>query len=650
MLIRSISIKVKLFSVMLVSMIGMLAIMISLQNQITDIETFLNRIISDDNQKTFLIKDLKIIVKDNTIFAAEMLIPQDDQNLKQIASQIELNKVKQAKQIELIEKTFSQKDIKDSSMKMKEKSENFLRQLNLLKELALSSKFTEANNAYAKGFLSALTIFNQSIDELNRLNETSKEEATKISLNDLDKQKKSVSLYNFSIGLLVSLLLFYLLGGIIYIIHSSLSIARRMNAGDFSIRLDDSSRDELSKLSSVMNNLSSNFAAIGKSQAIIEFKMDGTIIRANEIFLSAMGYTLGEIQGQHHQIFVEPEYSRTDGYRLFWAALNRGEFQAAEYKRIGKGGREVWLQATYNPVLDPSGKPFKVIKFATVVTAQKLKNVEFEGQINAINKAQAVIEFKMDGTILAANDNFLQGMGYTLAEIQGKHHQIFVESEYARSEDYKKFWDALNRGEFQTAEYKRIGKGGREVWLHATYNPVSDLNGKPFKVIKFATVVTEQKRKTIEFEGQINAISKAQAIIEFNMEGTILAANNNFLHGMGYTLAEIKGQHHRLFVDSMYAASEDYRLFWAALNRGEFQRAEYRRIGKGGREVWLQATYNPIVDFNGKPFKVIKFATVITEQKQKQSNTKGKISPLINRKQSSNSKWMGLSLMQTKIF
>ena len=192
MLIRSISIKVKLFSVMLVSMIGMLAIMISLQNQITDIETFLNRIISDDNQKTFLIKDLKIIVKDNTIFAAEMLIPQDDQNLKQIASQIELNKVKQAKQIELIEKTFSQKDIKDSSMKMKEKSENFLRQLNLLKELALSSKFTEANNAYAKGFLSALTIFNQSIDELNRLNETSKEEATKISLNDLEKQKKSV--------------------------------------------------------------------------------------------------------------------------------------------------------------------------------------------------------------------------------------------------------------------------------------------------------------------------------------------------------------------------------------------------------------------------------------------------------------------------
>ncbi|HRG44590.1 MAG TPA: PAS domain-containing protein [Leptospiraceae bacterium] len=617
MLIRSISIKVKLFSVMLVSMIGMLAIMISLQNQITDIETFLNRIISDDNQKTFLIKDLKIIVKDNTIFAAEMLIPQDDQNLKQIASQIELNKVKQAKQIELIEKTFTQKDIKDSSMKMKENSENFLRQLNLLKELALSSKFTEANNAYAKGFLSALTIFNQSIDELNRLTETSKEEATKVSLNDLDKQKKSVSLYNFSIGLLVSLILFYLLGGIIYIIHSSLSVARRMSAGDFSIRLDDSSRDELSKLACVMNNLSSNFAAIGKSQAIIEFKMDGTIIHANENFLSAMGYTLGEIQGQHHQIFVEPEYARGDGYKLFWSALNRGEFQAAEYKRIGKGGREVWLQATYNPILDASGKPFKVIKFATVVTAQKLKNVEFEGQINAINKAQAVIEFKMDGTILAANDNFLQGMGYTLTEIQGKHHQIFVESEYARSEDYKKFWDALNRGEFQTAEYKRIGKGGREVWLQATYNPVSDLNGKPFKVIKFATVVTEQKRKTIEFEGQINAISKAQAVIEFNMDGSILAANDNFLQGMGYTLAEIKGQHHRLFVDSMYAASEDYRLFWAALNRGEFQRAEYRRIGKGGREVWLQATYNPIVDFNGKPFKVIKFATLITEQKQK---------------------------------
>jgi methyl-accepting chemotaxis protein len=617
MLIRSISIKVKLFLAILVTVLGILAITNSLQNQIINTENFLNHFIKDEYRKILLVKDLKIIVKDSTIFATEMLIPDDEQNLKQIASLIESNKVKQIQQIELIEEAFSQQNIKDLSVRTKEKSELFLRQLSLMQELASNSKFTEANNAYAKKFLPALSNYNQSINELSGLIETTIDEATKVNLNDLDKQKKTINVYNFSIGFFVSLLLIFLLGGIIYIIHSSLSVASRMNTGDFSIRLDDSSSDELSKLASVMNNLSSNFAAIGKSQAIIEFKMDGTIIRANENFLSAMGYTLGEIHGQHHQIFVEPEYVRGDEYRLFWSALNRGEFQAAEYKRIGKGGREVWLQATYNPILDASGKPFKVIKFATVVTAQKLKNVDFEGQINAINKAQAVIEFKMDGTILAANDNFLQGMGYTLAEIKGKHHQVFVESEYARSEDYKNFWAALNRGEFQTAEYKRIGKGGREVWLQATYNPVSDLNGKPFKVIKFATVVTEQKRKNIEFEGQINAISKAQAIIEFNMEGTILAANNNFLHGMGYTLAEIKGQHHRLFVDSTFAAGEDYRLFWAALNRGEFQTAEYKRIGKGGREVWLQATYNPIADFNGKPYKVIKFATIITEQKQK---------------------------------
>lgn len=173
-----------------------------------------------------------------------------------------------------------------------------------------------------------------------------------------------------------------------------------------------------------------------------------------------MGYTLGEIQGQHHQIFVEPEYSRTDGYRLFWAALNRGEFQAAEYKRIGKGGREVWLQATYNPVLDASGKPFKVIKFATVVTAQKLKNVEFEGQINAINKAQAVIEFKMDGTILAANDNFLQGMGYTLAEIQESIIRYLLSQSMHEVKTIKNFGmhsTEVNFKRLNTSELERVG-------------------------------------------------------------------------------------------------------------------------------------------------------------------------------------------------
>ncbi len=234
-------------------------------------------------------------------------------------------------------------------------------------------------------------------------------------------------------------------------------------------------------------------AAIRKSQAVIEFAMDGTVLDANDNFLKALGYTLDEIKGQHHSMFVEPGYKQSGEYREFWAALNRGEYQAAEYKRIGKGGKEVWIQASYNPIMDLNGKPFKVVKFATDMTEQKLRNADYVGQIAAIGKSQAVIEFKMDGTVLTANDNFLKALGYTLDEIKGRHHSMFVDEAYRQSYEYKEFWAALNRGEYQAAEYKRIGKGGKEVWIQASYNPIMDLNGKPFKVVKYATDTTPQK-------------------------------------------------------------------------------------------------------------------------------------------------------------
>jgi methyl-accepting chemotaxis protein len=355
-------------------------------------------------------------------------------------------------------------------------------------------------------------------------------------------------------------------------------------------------------------------AAIGRSQAVIEFDMDGTVRTANDNFLKALGYTLGEIQGKHHSMFVDPSERDSAAYRDFWAALKRGEYQAAEYKRIGKGGKEVWIQATYNPVLDGSGKPVKVVKFATDITARKIRGMEDAGQIAAIGRAQAVIAFEMDGTIVTANENFLKAMGYTLAEIQGKHHRMFVEQAERDSAAYREFWARLNRGENQSAEYKRVGKGGKEVWILASYNPVLDEKGKPFRVVKFATDVTSQKLSTADLAGQISAIGKSQAVIEFNMDGTIIGANQNFLKTVGYALDEIRGRHHSMFVDPSEREGAAYREFWAALNRGEYQAAEYKRIGKGGKEVWIQASYNPILDLNGRPFKVVKYATDTTAQ------------------------------------
>ena len=355
-------------------------------------------------------------------------------------------------------------------------------------------------------------------------------------------------------------------------------------------------------------------AAIDRSQAVIEFKLDGTIISANQNFLNALGYTLAEIAGKHHRMFVDPAEQAKPAYAAFWAALNRGEYQAAEYKRIRKDGREIWIQASYNPILGADGKPVSVIKFATDITARKKQSIEDAGKMLAIGRAQAVIEFEMDGTIIDANQNFLNALGYTLAEIAGKHHSMFVEPAQRDSAEYRNFWDSLRRGQFQTAEYKRIGKGGKQVWILANYNPILDEAGKPLKVVKFATDVTKQKLAGADSNGQIEAIRKSLAVIEFNMDGTIISANPNFLDVMGYTAADIQGKHHRMFVDPIEQAKPEYAAFWAALNRGEYQAGEYRRIGKAGKAVWIQASYNPILDLNGKPFKVVKYATDVSAQ------------------------------------
>lgn len=240
----------------------------------------------------------------------------------------------------------------------------------------------------------------------------------------------------------------------------------------------------------------------------------------------------------------------------------------------------------------------------------------YKGQADAIRLSQSVLELALDGTIIDANDIFCRIFGYTIDEIRGKPAAMFADAAARESAEYRLMWDGLQRGEHVTGQYKRIGKGGREVWLEVSFNPILGLDGKPFKIVQIATDVTAQRLQAADFEGQIAAISKAQGIIEFSLDGKILNANENFLNLVGYTLAEIKGQHHSIFVDPNYRTSIDYRMFWEKLGRGEYDTGQYKRIGKNGREMWIQASYNPILDLNGKPFKVVKYATDVTEQVQ----------------------------------
>lgn len=363
-----------------------------------------------------------------------------------------------------------------------------------------------------------------------------------------------------------------------------------------------------------VNVMKEEIKALNRAQAVIEFDLQGKILNANENFLATVGYNLEEIRNNHHSMFCEPAYASSPQYRAFWNSLGKGEYVAGEFKRFGKNGKEVWINASYNPIFDENGVPFKVVKFATDITKQKRQTSEFESKINAISRVQAVIEFQPDGTILTANDNFTQTVGYSLAEIQGKHHSMFCDPAFAASAEYKEFWAKLGRGEFVASEFKRFGKGGKEIWINASYNPIFDSEGRVVSVVKFATDVTAAKMRNSEFEGKIEAISKAQAVIEFNLDGTILTANDNFLNTLGYSLAEIKGKHHRMFCEGDYSSSAEYANFWKKLNNGEFDSGRYLRIGAGGKQIWIQATYNPIMDMDGRPYKVVKFASDITEQ------------------------------------
>jgi methyl-accepting chemotaxis protein len=359
-------------------------------------------------------------------------------------------------------------------------------------------------------------------------------------------------------------------------------------------------------------------AALEHVQAVIEFDLDGRVQRANGLFLDLMGYTADEVLGQHHRMFCPPEVTSSDAYRALWEGLRAGQVREEVFLRITKAGKQVWLQASYNPVRDAEGRTVGVVKLATDITAQRVQQADFEGKIAAIHRVQAVIEFDLAGHILDANANFLNTFGYGRDEVLGQHHRMFCQPGFANSSEYANLWERLGRGEFIAGRFRRLSKDGQEIWLQASYNPILDVTGKPYKVVKFAVDITNDMNTAAETKGKIDAIGLSQAVIEFDMEGNVQTANPNFLRTMGYTLAEIRGQHHSMFCEPGLVQSQTYRDFWADLGEGKFQSARYRRIGKHGAEVWIQATYNPILDVDGRPYKVVKYSTDITAQVQRE--------------------------------
>ncbi|MCG8527325.1 MAG: PAS domain-containing methyl-accepting chemotaxis protein [Opitutales bacterium] len=368
--------------------------------------------------------------------------------------------------------------------------------------------------------------------------------------------------------------------------------------------------------------LEGQMRAIDNSMAYIEFDAQGIIQTANRNFLKTLKYELDEIVDKHHRIFCDETYRQSKEYEMFWEELRAGKTQTGEFRRFAKDGSAVWIQASYSPIMGDKGEVTGVIKIASDITESKNQNDRVKSQMLAIDNSMAYIEFDAQGVIKDANKNFLGAVKYELDEIVGKHHRIFCDEVYRQSREYEQFWEELRAGKTQTNEFQRIAKDGSIIWIQASYSPVTDDTGTVKGVIKIATDITEVKVESINKQRQLEENYRNQAVIEFDQNGICQDANENFCRAMGYSLNEIKGQHHRMFVEESYSNSHEYEQFWRNLRDGKFQTAEFKRFGKGGREVWIQATYNPMFDVNGNVCKVIKFATDITKRKQAEESLK----------------------------
>ena len=249
---------------------------------------------------------------------------------------------------------------------------------------------------------------------------------------------------------------------------------------------------ENQRLNGSLNDMAAKVQAISRSMAIIEFAPDGTILEANDNFSRVMGYSSEEVRGKHHRLFCEQAYAKGSEYSRFWRDLASGEPLSGTFLRLDKSGREVWLEASYMPIIGAGGQVASVIKVASDITDRINKEHENQSIVNALSRSMAMIEFSPDGRVINANQNFLDTMHYGLNEIVGQHHGMFCRRSESESSQYKAFWASLNRGEYHSRRFERVDKYGHTVFLEASYNPIFDAKGRLYKVVKFASDITAQ--------------------------------------------------------------------------------------------------------------------------------------------------------------
>ena len=363
--------------------------------------------------------------------------------------------------------------------------------------------------------------------------------------------------------------------------------------------------------------ISGVFNAIDSALASIEFDMDKRVLTANKKFLDLMEYSLSEIQGKPHAIFVTKDDVVSDDYKNFWINLKNGIAETDDFKRISKTGKIIWLRSSYTPVMDVNGKYTKIIKLATDITEKKNAEIEFKKlSLVADNTDNSVIITNCDGLVEYVNQGFINITGFTLQESLNKKPGDFLQGPDTDPSTVERIREKLSLKEPFTEEILNYNKNGESYWISLAINPIFDKDGQLEKFISIQANITQTKLQALDFNCKIEAIEKAYGVVEFDTLGNVLSANENFLNIMGYQLTEIVGRHHSIFVEEREKESDEYKEFWKKLGiEGEFITGQFKRIGKDGNEIWLKGSYNAILNLKGKPYKVIKYAQNITEEK-----------------------------------
>ena len=356
------------------------------------------------------------------------------------------------------------------------------------------------------------------------------------------------------------------------------------------------------------------------------FAPDGTILAANAAFLRLFDYVIEDIQGENHQVLTNPERRREADYRKFWRDLRGGAIHQMTLEHRTRGDRPIWLRAAYIPVAAPDGTVERVCLIAQDVTDARTLSFDAQDKLKALDASLAEIEFAPDGTILRANANFLRVFDYAEADVVGRHHRIFVDFAVTAEDSYDRFWRELRRGEFASGQFFRLGRDGKRVWIQATYNPVFGPDGKVVRIAKYASDVTERVERDALLRGEVDALHRSTAVIQFDLDGTILDANANALALMGYERPDqMVGRSHADFVSKEDSGSRDYAAFWKSLRAGDVQSGKFVRRTKDGRDVWIRATYNPMLDDRGRVARIVAFASDVTEVHAEWTRTKSRI-------------------------